>query len=292
MKIPNFLSQTSALIFLLIFVFSCKSKPVKKIPPSENSTTLTTEKKEDKTVKNNEETNTTTNTETNTATVDPVNESPPAVPVNVPIRESGKTVTSADLVSELCTNQELDLVAYLIQQANRITRDSIAYDQSKGNDCSGIFHRYLNTVKGLCPNSIYPTMKTARDTRSLGKWYNDNGNLTIIRNPKEESDLIKPGAIMFYGYGNRYKSYDHKKMTIDTLTTKNIGINHIAVVVSVVEKDGVLESYKIFHGRNPRHPAGITNCVRYNPRRPDFPTYGNWNEPWLAVADILTKDRE
>ncbi|MEL6863972.1 MAG: hypothetical protein AAFP19_06125 [Bacteroidota bacterium] len=184
---------------------------------------------------------------------------------------------------------DFDLAIHLLREAERMSEDSIPYSAAKGNDCSGIFHQFLNTVKEHCPDAQYPKMSQARDSRAIAQWYHKWGQLQIVEDPDKDSPLIQPGMVLFYGYGQRKTPYTYGQLTIDSLNIRGRGINHVAVVVSVNRnEEGVLESYDIFHGRNPRHPAGITTSQRFRARHPNLPMYGNWKQPWLAAAYLLT----
>ena len=191
--------------------------------------------------------------------------------------------------NDLCGNPHFDLVSSIRNGAKKLTGTS--YSQANKTDCSGMFHQLINSFREACPNAILPTIKNARSTRDIANWYHKNGTFRIIRDPEKDSELIQPGAVMFYGYGTRAWDYDHKSITIETLIIRNVGINHVAVITDVKRKDGNVESYEIFHGRNPKHPAGITTSRRIYPNQPNLPIYGNWKEPWLAVANVLASKK-
>lgn len=182
-------------------------------------------------------------------------------------------------------NIHADLLSIIRQSSNQLS--GTKYSIAKKADCSGMFHQLLNTFKDTYPNYKFPNINNARSSRDIALWYAKNGNFTIIRDVGKSSHLIQPGMVMFYGYGNPKVKYDRKKLNMQTLITRNIGINHVAVVTDVHFKNGVLESYDIFHGRNPKHPAGITTSRRVYLNRPDVPAYGNGMEPWVAVAELL-----
>lgn len=187
--------------------------------------------------------------------------------------------------STKCDQSNFDLIKNIKTSVKALK--GTPYSQAKKTDCSGMFHKVLDGIKKACPNSILPSIKKVRSTRDLAKWYYDHGDFQIIKNPKEESQLIQERAVMFYGYGTRKWPYDYETMTIDMLIIRGVGINHIAIVTKVNRENGIVQSYDIFHGRNPRKPAGVTTSHRVYDRHPGLPVYGNWKEPWLAVANVL-----
>jgi len=190
----------------------------------------------------------------------------------------------------LCGNLEFDLMENINQSVKRL--EGTPYDRALKNDCSGIFHQMLDGMRDLCPNAIFPTITVARSSRSIAGWYAKNGHLTIVRDPASQGDLIKPGTVMFYGHTQHAALYNYQTMTIDTLTAPRVGINHVAIVIEVSrDENNVLQSYIIFHGRNVGKNAGITTSRRTYPFRSGLPVYGNWGEPWLAIAEVLTPKR-
>ena len=163
------------------------------------------------------------------------------------------------------------------------------YSQELGNDCSGIFHQMLNGMRDQCPNSIFPTKENARSSRHIAAWYYDHDNLQIIRDPKSQGDLIQPGVVMFYGYTANAKNYDYNNLSIESLSKRGTGINHVSIVTEVVrDENGVLQSYEMFHGRSPGRPADFTTSRLKYFNNDTLPVYGNWGEPWLAIANVLT----
>lgn len=190
----------------------------------------------------------------------------------------------------ICSNSSFDLIETIRQSAKKLT--GTKYSQAKKTDCSGMFHKVLDDFRDECPNIILPEINEARSSRNIAKWYHDYGNLKIIRDPKESGFLIKPGMVMFYGYGSQAGKYNRKKLDINTMIIRGKGVNHVAIVTSVEMKDGVVESYEIFHGRNPKRPAGVTSSRRIYPHRPNTPVYGNGPEPWLAIAEVLVEKKD
>ncbi len=185
---------------------------------------------------------------------------------------------------------KFELHAHLVQHSAALDAMKIPYSQANGTDCSGMFHKMLDSFKEQCPNSAFPNMQNARSSRNIAQWYHDNGNLTIIKDPVASGQLIKPGAVMFYGYQDQTDKLDRDALSMEILATQGKGVNHVAIVTEVTEKDGAVKSYKIFHGRNPKYTAGVTECWL---ERNNFPTYGNGPEPWLGIVpSVLVMEKE
>jgi len=136
----------------------------------------------------------------------------------------------------------------------------------------------------------YPTYAEDRDSRAVAKWYhNNNNNLYIVRDAKADGNKIRPGTVMFYGQTDK----QYSNPSIDELTTRGVGIMHIAVVTKVEKDDaGNVTKYTIMHGRNTKYTASRTggNCDcggSTAKQHAKFP-FGNWNQPWVAMANIET----
>jgi rare lipoprotein A len=182
-----------------------------------------------------------------------------------------------------CHNQSINLKNPLTQIAKKLT--GLKYDSRQLQDCSGIFHQVVKQFKrDYCPNYNYPTVSHARDTRRIAKWYHERGELRLIHSPLLQSHLIKPGAVMFYGYPN--KKYKHFKPK--DLFVRNTGINHIGVVVSVMkDAKGKVLRYQLFHGRRPGKPSSVTDFHKRKSTRSYYPPFGNGREQWLAIAPLV-----
>lgn len=217
--------------------------------------------------------------------------------------EAGRTApeTSPDPVSTWlaaeaytvdCQGERIDLAEPVRTIAAQLEAEQYAYDAANIADCSGMFHRVLRAMKGLCPNHPYPNAYTSlrslkyRDTRSLARWYHEQGKLVLIDSLKtlDMARLIKPGAVLFYGY----EGQPYRDITLPQLFQPGTGINHMGVVVAV-EKDaaGRLTHYHLFHGRNPAYPAGITRYHYLSPTRATYPPLGNGRQPWVAFAPLI-----
>ncbi len=161
----------------------------------------------------------------------------------------------------------------IIQIANDISHDSILYNSGPLSDCSGIYHQLSNRLVQHCKDVEIPDPKIYRSSSEIGFWYLKKGDLTLINDPIRQSNLIRPGTIMFYGRRTNSKNI-HKN------------IHHIGIVIRVNnDQDGKVSDYSLFHGRSEGKYAGITTfhtCIS----EPDskLPPCGNGYQDWLAMA--------
>ncbi len=173
--------------------------------------------------------------------------------------------------------------------ADSLARKRIMYSNNpaKMADCSGIFHRFLQALNQYCDRLAMPDRRTARSTRTIARWYADLGQLTVVTNALVQSDLIQPGRVMFFG--RRWTKYPRV-----TLTDVLAQTYHMAICVDV-EKDrnGVVQSYRLFHGRRTGKVAAITDWHRRRPSRANLPPLGNWDEQWIGIAPlVILKNKE
>jgi hypothetical protein len=167
-------------------------------------------------------------------------------------------------------------------------------------DCSGIFLRLTDSLKARIPvladktKYIFPNANTHRSSRGIARWYHEHNNLHIVEDGKAEANRIHPGSVMFFA--NTDQQYTN--MNIDLLAGPPSGvpkgvIMHIATVVSV-EKDaaGNVIKYTMMHGRNTKNPAspsgGNCDCGATTGKQHEKFPFGNWNQQWVAVANIET----
>lgn len=183
-----------------------------------------------------------------------------------------------------CSGEILELSDPVFEAASQISADSLWYNSEPLSDCSGTFHRVLRHMKQQCPDHEYPMPAEYRDTRDLGRWYHEKGELVLIQDALVMADLIKPGAVMFYGYRDAV----YENFAAEELFEHGSGIEHMGVVVSIdTLDDGTVKSYKLFHGRRPGTVAGVTNWHRREPSRSNYPPYGNGRQQWIAMARIV-----
>lgn len=204
-----------------------------------------------------------------------------AIPIS---EETLASWANMDGLSITCGGDELNLAVPLNEVASRLQAQNLMYNVKPFSDCSGVFHRVLDSLDRRCPDHAFPSPKTHRDSRSIGKWFVDNGTFVQIRHPEASYKYIKPGAVMFYMSGSK----DPKTIAKDALF-KPGGIRHIGVVVDV-EKDenGVVTKYTLFHGRTTGKPAAKTNYHTRKPSRSSYPAYGNGRDHWIGVAQIAS----
>lgn len=200
-------------------------------------------------------------------------------------------------VSEAKLTTKLELIARDLEAKN------LAYRSDLGQDCSGIYHKIKDMIQERIPaladesKYTYPAFSSQRSSRQIADWYYNNNNLHIVQDALAESHLIRPGSVMFYGRTDELYS----NLNIGKLANANKfvhdGVNgkimHIAVVTSVEKDDeGNLTKYTIMHGRNKRHPAsrsaGNWNGGKSTRKQHQKFPFGNWNQQWVAVANIET----
>ncbi len=151
---------------------------------------------------------------------------------------------------------------------------------SEKRDCSGVFFRFLESVQAIFPNIEIPEIHRYRSTRDLARWFAEKDTLQIVHEPFIEAKNIKPGVVMFYGGQG-------KKLSQITLQGLFRSINHMGVVYSVERnKDDVVQSYRLFHGRSPGKVASITNWHGRKPSRASYPPLGNGTEQWIGYIDL------
>lgn len=167
-------------------------------------------------------------------------------------------------------------------------------------DCSGIFLRITDSLKARIPaladksKYTFPNANQHRSSRGIARWYHEHGNLHIVEDGKAEANRIRPGSVMFFA--NTDQKYSN--MNIDLLAGPPSGvpkgvIMHIATVVSVVKDDaGNVIKYTMMHGRNTKNPAspsgGNCDCGATTGKQHEKFPFGNWNQQWVAVANIET----
>ena len=150
---------------------------------------------------------------------------------------------------------------------------------------TGILHRVLMGVKKHCPDYEYPPPEHYRDSRDLARWYHERGELIIIRNASAQSDLIRPGVVLFYGRAGVV----YKNPSISTLLSSRHGIYHVGIVARVYrDKAGNVAGYELFHGhgRRGRTKASRTEHQR-TPTRAGYPPFGNGRQQLVAAARIV-----
>ena len=202
--------------------------------------------------------------------------------------EEKKSPQAALSFPNLCQSEKIDLEAFLTKFSEDMEASKIMYNSEPLSDCSGMFLRLCQATQKRCPDYNFPNPNQVRDSRMIGRWFHNQGNLKIIEDPLADSELIRPGAVMFYGHQN--KKYEN--MTIESITASD-GIEHVGVVTEVKRNaKGVITEYKLFHGRSTGKIAARSSHHKRKPSRKGLPPYGNWDQQWIAVGWLLTPARE
>lgn len=147
-------------------------------------------------------------------------------------------------------------------------------------DCSGIFHRVVQTMEDACPNLLIPPTKV-RSSRQLAAWYTNRGTLTPMTNAASQAPaVLQPGAVVFFGGPNkRHKNVSYQSVVNNT--------RHIGIVTSVQHNEaGEVVGYQMFHGSSSHRKAVYSQRYRHHPKNKNSPPFGNGNEQLLAVATL------
>lgn len=217
----------------------------------------------------------------------------PAAPeVIIPDASTGwETLATLPNYQASCGDDIIDLGEPIVQIAESIQAKKIPYDSEPLSDCSGMFHRVLIALKNKCDNHDFPDPEEIRSTRNLAEWYHNRGELILVRDPLNKADLIKPGAVLFYG---KPGVKPPAQFTAEDLYREVAGkprglINHMGVVARIdTNADGSVKEYFLFHGRSGSKPAAITQFHKRNGK----PPFGNGREHIVAFARILNPDTE
>ena len=202
----------------------------------------------------------------------------------------------------------------LIAMAQELQNPKLWYDTSNPSlmrDCSGIFHRIKDGLQNRFnvlragQNFEYPDVKTARSSRQIARWYHERGNLKIVKDPMAARNSIRPGSVMFFGKSLRKgEKVDRQNLTLDRLTLRGpnlkrhpSNITHVGVVIQVhKDDDGNVIGYEMMHARSGGKDKGM-NYARPSghmidkAKKGNRPILGNWNQEWVAVANIVTEKK-
>ena len=209
--------------------------------------------------------------------------------------------SSGQLAERTVNEERLGIIIDMI--AEELEAQELAYISSKGQDCSGIYHKIKDMVQkrmsvlGDKSKFHYPSYTKDRNTRQIAQWYYDHNNLHIVQDANADRNLITPGTVVFFGRTDeRYSN-----ITIDKLTNPgkfvhdgtNGKIMHVAIVTTVEKDDaGNVVKYDMMHGRNSRNFASRTTANYdgpggYGKAFAKYP-FGNWNQQLVALAHIET----
>jgi hypothetical protein len=176
-----------------------------------------------------------------------------------------------------------DLEPLTIGIANQLYGMRYSSNGGAFRDCSGIFHRVVQTMEDACPNLLIPPTKV-RSSRQLAAWYTNHGTLTPMKNALLQApEVLQPGAIVFFGGPNkRHKTVGYQAVVNNT--------RHIGIVTSVQHNEtGELVGYQMFHGSSSHRKAVYSQRYRQHPKNKNSPPFGNGNEQLLAVATLCAK---
>ncbi len=237
-------------------------------------------------------------TEDSTASPDAPTESSSADAADT---SSNADKTTSSMAERTVNEERLGVILDLISE--ELEAQKLEYISSKGQDCSGIYHKIKDMVKkkmsvlGDKTKFHYPSFTEDRNSRQIAHWYYKNNNLHIVQDAIADRNLITPGTVVFFGRTEE----KYSNITIDLLTNPgkfvhdgtNGKIMHVAVVTKV-EKDaaGNVIKYDMMHGRNSRNFASRTTANYdgpggYGKAYAKFP-FGNWNQQLVALAHIET----
>lgn len=230
-------------------------------------------------------------------------EETPAAPDMPDAGDTSSNVDKSDgQMAERTVNEErLGIIIDLISEELEV--QELEYISSKGQDCSGIYHKIKDLVQkrmsvlGDKTKFHYPSFTEDRNSRQIAQWYYDHNNLHIVQDAYVDRNLITPGTVVFFGRTEE----KYSNINIDLLTNPgkfihdgtNGKIMHIAIVTTVERDDaGNVVKYDMMHGRNSRNFASRTTANYdgpggYGKAYAKFP-FGNWNQQLVALAHIET----
>ncbi|MEQ8706527.1 MAG: hypothetical protein RIC19_21530 [Phaeodactylibacter sp.] len=214
---------------------------------------------------------------------------------------SNANKSSGKLAERTVNEERLGIILDLISED--LESQQLEYISSKGQDCSGIYHKIKDLVQkkmsvlGDKTKFHYPTFSKDRNSRQIADWYYRHDNLHIVQDANKDRNLITPGTVVFFGRTEE----KYSNITIDLLTNPgkfvhdgtNGKIMHIAIVTTVEKDDaGNVIKYDMMHGRNSRNFASRTTANydgpgSYAKKHAKFP-FGNWNQQLVALAHIET----
>ena len=210
---------------------------------------------------------------------------PVALPAALPPAFPPETASAPDSAPASAQCWTGDVSTPLREVVTALEKESLLYATKPLTDCSGIFHRVLLGLKHRCPAKDFPSVEKYRDSRALALWYHERGKLRLIKNAEESTDLLKPGAVLFFGRnGSEYRDF-----SVDDLLIPQKGIAHLGVVVKVHKNEsGQVLHYELFHGHGSKGktPASVTDWHKRTPTRSGYPPFGNGRQQWVAVARL------
>ncbi len=242
-----------------------------------------------------------------------------------------KPASDNDIFSEpsyyaKCDNKLESMASMLEPIAKKLVSQKIPYAQKPANewrDCSGNFLRLSSYVAEAClgsrvhlatgpgitdykvggNNKATPKAK-ARDSRSLAKWYQDQGRFIPIYYDNVTADItqpsdslkmnrhrIKPGAVLWFS-----RSLPTSAGGVNALFARREpgSINHMGTVVSTkLDNEGQLIQYSMYHGRRAGKLATITHTqywqwpLTYTKGGRKYPPAGYWKQYLVGIGTLL-----
>ncbi len=300
-KITTPLIQTLIFWFVLCFVMGCSGNAKKNNASDDSANKSKSELVQDSSTEEDTAQNSTaqvdslTDTSTGADTATAVVDEPetPATPT------SGSGTLSSHEVDE-------DRMAIVLDNiASELEAQKLEYKSELGQDCSGIYHKVKDLIQrrisilGDKTKYIYPEFSTDRNTRQIAYWYHQHNNLHMVKDAMASRNLIRPGSVMFFGRTEE----KYANLSADLLSNPDVfqhdkgagkgKIYHVGVVTNVTKDDqGNVVRYTLMHGRNSKYNASRTDGNwdgpgGYGEAFAKFP-FGNWNQQWVAVANIET----
>ncbi|MEM6767828.1 MAG: hypothetical protein AAF655_23030 [Bacteroidota bacterium] len=179
-----------------------------------------------------------------------------------------------------CGDQAINLTPHVNIIAENLEKEELLYNSKKYTDCSGIFIRVLDSLEKRCPEASYLDPATYRSSRDIALWYDKQDQLELISAPKDMHTLIRPGAVMFYA--------PPQAAVNGKILFGGGGIHHVGIVTEVqLDKEGVVQSYTLFHGRSEGKIASITRYHKRSYRNRKYAPYGNGAQKWVAIAPVI-----
>lgn len=209
--------------------------------------------------------------------------STPTATERLHISAPAKTPTSPAAYQPSCRQGKQGVPTSLVEITHYWHTRRVMYNSAPLSDCSGMFHRVVQSFQEQCPGYPLPHSARNRTSRQIATWYARHGRFTVVTNPRKQAHLIRPGMVMFYGQNG--KRYAPPALRSPTAMTRAIG--HLGVIVAVTrDRRGRVQSYHLFHGRRPGKPAAITTYHTRN--HPTYP-FGNGAEQWIGIAPFTSK---
>lgn len=181
-----------------------------------------------------------------------------------------------------CDGALIDLAGPLRQIADSLTALNLMYSARNLADCSGIYHRTVQALQARCPHIEIPEASRARSAEAIARWYAERREFILIQDALAQADLIKPGAVMFFGRDLRV----YRKLEPEQALA---AVYHLGIVVAVErDAEGKVISYQLFQGRAPGKTAVTTKFHWRRPARPTFPPFGNGEQQWIGLARLVS----